>query len=299
MISDIRKFISLISTSTMISFSELSILKSKCICLITFINSSMKIHKDNMEKVKDFMAKNETDGTEIYKCQDQHKSGHFFDFLPVLIGSIKEKTQKITYEGLCFKELIFSIDFNENVKEADTISVTVEAKEKKSMLCKEWMFMTLTEKHHVEYFFMEGLHKFEFKNLNLDDMMDFQAGGMRLYLFCHGVTETFTSVFNTLRLFIGGLGSDPNPWIPLFSSHVPDYMDRANKEFLKDAVGWDMEEREIQEVVVDESFINSGDFFVATRMDGLDQIIMWGTGTRSGHSVGCLRIDGELFIVES
>lgn len=35
------------------------------------------------------------------------------------------------------------------------------------------------------------------------------------------------------------------------------------------------------------------------RLDGLDQIIMYGTGSHSGHSVMALRIDGELYIVES
>lgn len=35
------------------------------------------------------------------------------------------------------------------------------------------------------------------------------------------------------------------------------------------------------------------------RLDGLDQIIMYGTGSHSGHSVMALRMDGELYIVES
>lgn len=35
------------------------------------------------------------------------------------------------------------------------------------------------------------------------------------------------------------------------------------------------------------------------RLDGLDQIIMYGTGSHSGHSVIALRFDGELYICES
>jgi hypothetical protein len=35
------------------------------------------------------------------------------------------------------------------------------------------------------------------------------------------------------------------------------------------------------------------------RLDGLDPMIMWGTGSHSGHSVAALRMDGELYIVES
>jgi len=35
------------------------------------------------------------------------------------------------------------------------------------------------------------------------------------------------------------------------------------------------------------------------RLDGLDPLIMYGTGSHSGHSVVALRVDGELFITES
>jgi len=35
------------------------------------------------------------------------------------------------------------------------------------------------------------------------------------------------------------------------------------------------------------------------RLDGLDPMIMYGTGSHSGHSVMALRMDGELYIVES
>lgn len=35
------------------------------------------------------------------------------------------------------------------------------------------------------------------------------------------------------------------------------------------------------------------------RLDGLDPMIMYGTGARVGHNVMALRFDGELYIVES
>lgn len=34
-------------------------------------------------------------------------------------------------------------------------------------------------------------------------------------------------------------------------------------------------------------------------MDGLDQLIQWGAGSISGHSVTLLEIDGQMFAVES
>ena len=45
--------------------------------------------------------------------------------------------------------------------------------------------------------------------------------------------------------------------------------------------------------------MKSGDYFAVLRLDGLDPMIMYGTGSHSGHSVMALRMDGELYIVES
>lgn len=50
---------------------------------------------------------------------------------------------------------------------------------------------------------------------------------------------------------------------------------------------------------VDEDLIQSGDFFVIIRLDGLDPIVMWGSGSYAGHCVMALRFNGELYIVES
>jgi len=35
------------------------------------------------------------------------------------------------------------------------------------------------------------------------------------------------------------------------------------------------------------------------RLDGLDPMIMYGTGSKIGHNTMALRFDGELYVVES
>lgn len=60
-----------------------------------------------------------------------------------------------------------------------------------------------------------------------------------------------------------------------------------------------MEKRTIVEYDYDESLIQSGDFLAIMRLDGVDPIIMYGSGTHAGHSVMALRFDGELYIIES
>lgn len=60
-----------------------------------------------------------------------------------------------------------------------------------------------------------------------------------------------------------------------------------------------MEEREIRKVEIDPDTINSGDYFAVLRLCGLGPFIMYGTGSHSSHTTMALRIDGELYIVES
>jgi len=86
---------------------------------------------------------------------------------------------------------------------------------------------------------------------------------------------------------------------PLFDPKVPTYMEKANKEFMRWAINWTLEERTTKKVEIDESLVKSGDYFAVLRLDGLDPMIMYGTGSHSGHSVMALRMDGELYIVES
>ena len=231
----------------------------------------------------------------IYKCDDHSwATDDDFSFAPVYLGSLMNSSHVIEYkDGTCFKSLKFSMEY----LDAESIRVTVEAKDKKSMMCREALFLSTTSRHHVEYMFFSKKHVFTFKNMDADDMIDLNLAGLRMYMFCNGVADSFMSVFHTIKLFLGGLGTNPK-W-PIIGSHVPEYMEKENVHFLKEAMGWELQKRNVTEVVLDESDIHDGDFLAIYRLDGLDEIIMWGTGGRVGHSTVALTIDGEVNIIES
>lgn len=64
-------------------------------------------------------------------------------------------------------------------------------------------------------------------------------------------------------------------------------------------MNYTLQQRSIQEPDFDENLIQSGDFLAIMRLDGVDPIIMYGSGTHAGHSTMALRMDGELYIIES
>ena len=61
----------------------------------------------------------------------------------------------------------------------------------------------------------------------------------------------------------------------------------------------EIEERTAKKVEINPDLIQSGDLFAIFRLDGIDSIIMYGTGSHVGHSTMALRFDGELYVVES
>lgn len=68
-------------------------------------------------------------------------------------------------------------------------------------------------------------------------------------------------------------------------------------------MNYDLVERPIKRVEIDETLIKSGDYFAVLRLDGLDPMIMYGMGSHAGHTTMALWFeeDGkrELYVVES
>ena len=156
-----------------------------------------------------------------------------------------------------------------------------------------------TEFVHFEQYWgqFKGKHVLTFNMPSSEEQTDIAFGGVKVYGFCDGVVNGLKSLIRTLEGFIGGTSDNPDK--PIFGSHVPPYMEKTNIEFLHDVMQYPMERREVEKVEIDPSLIQSGDYIAVMRLDGLDQIIMYGTGSHSGHSVIALRFDGELYICES
>lgn len=231
-----RRSISPMIPSTTMTGTESSTSKSKPQLpnLISAVKQA-KINKDKLER------------GHIYKCEDStHAPDDFFQFLPVYVGSMMKQNQEITYHGQCFKDLKFSFEYLPSPENPTSVKVHINARHKKSLLCREHVFLSTTTRHHIEMLFLGRKHTVEFKNLDKEDFDDIRVDGIRTYMFCHGIANEFISVFNTLKLFVGGLGK--NPRIPIIGSHVPKYMEKANVKFIDETLGWKLEKRQTKNV---------------------------------------------------
>ena len=76
-------------------------------------------------------------------------------------------------------------------------------------------------------------------------------------------------------------------------------MTDAALRFISETIDYNMEPRPIQNIDIDESLIQSGDFFGIARLDGSCSMIMCGTGSRFSHCTEALWFEDGLYIVES
>jgi hypothetical protein len=112
----------------------------------------------------------------------------------------------------------------------------------RSLTCGDSYLWGNTETLHFEEFLFKGTHTLKFKATGDDAIANLKSFGLETYLFCEHLQDELLSVITTLKAFVGGLGMHGKG--PLFSPKVPEYMEKANVEFLKWSVNWELEERE-------------------------------------------------------
>lgn len=233
-----------------------------------------------------------------YTCSNREPNGSSTSagyFIPVFVADLTPKAPTYTFtNSKCFE----SIDFSFEKVDDETWNVHVKTGKKTCGLAgRESFVFANTEIFHIELFVMKGDHTVTFKTKTPEAQADMAFGGIKVYQSCDGVKDLFVSLFNLVKCFVGGISDHPK--IPFIGSHVPKYMEEANVTFLHEAMGVDLEERPTQKVEIDPDLIQDGDAFMVMRLDGLDQIIMYGTGAHVGHNTMAMRFDGELYVVES
>ncbi len=125
--------------------------------------------------------------------------------------------------------------------------LTIDTESADSLFCKDWFLFATSSLQHIETFYLSGDHQITFANLSPDAKAEIAESGIHVYMFCDGYVDTFISVYNSALCFLGGLGTDPNQ--PIFGSHVPDYMEKANVLFLSEVMGYNLTVRETQDYI--------------------------------------------------
>jgi hypothetical protein len=257
-------------------------------------------HMETIENATQYhmdMKAGKNNGSPGYTCANRNPYGDDttgLALLPAYGGSINASNPTQTFQGTCFDEITMTYAQTSET----TFDVTVETSNPTSKTCSDTVFFGNPEIQHVEIYFMHGTHTMHFEMNTKEAQDDMNFAGLHAFNFCETGVHEIESLWSTLKMFVGGLTDHPD-W-PVIGSHVPKYMEEANVKFIKEAMNVELEARETTSVDIDPSLIQSGDFLGVMRLDGLDQIIMYGTGAYIGHNVMALRMeDDELYILES
>lgn len=73
-----------------------------------------------------------------------------------------------------------------------------------------------------------------------------------MYMFCENAVKTFVAAWNTIKMMIGGFGTDANSTNPITTSRVPEYMEKACIRFMKNAMNYTMDIRTTNYVDVED-----------------------------------------------
>ena len=225
-----------------------------------------------------------------------HKQAEPWYWAPVFRAKLKTVGEKYSFSSRCFEKNIVS--FKE--MSTDKIILSLENSGKIDTWCSEVFIFHTSNHNFLQFVAFEGYHEIVLKRITQDDKDEIKVNGVKLYGFCAGLVNTVKSLLKTIKAFYGGLGYDPNAKNPKFRPNVPKDMEKANLRIMELYNHFTPERRKNNTVVTfDKKNIHSGDFMAIFRMDGIDQLIMLGSGGRSGHSVVCSWIDDELYVIES
>jgi len=199
----------------------------------------------------------------------------FYDFLPATAG-ILMNGGTVSWQSRCFESISATGHFD-----SDNATVTISVGKKRELVCEELYVFGTRSGGHFELLGGKATLVIPWQNPGMASAA--LQYGLGIFVFPYSLEYTAASIAKTAMLFW-----DPNPnFIEL------------NQQFLAERMQWATQERPINHVNLTEDQIQNGDYLGIFRADGLDPMIMWGTGSHTGHTAVALWFPDGLHICES
>ncbi len=218
-----------------------------------------------------------------------------FYFAPVLRAKLRNVGDQFAFPSSCFKRNIVTLESMDENK----ITLTLQNSEPRYLVCVDFVVFHTSNLNNIKLITFTGKHEITFDKVIQDDLDEISMNAVKVLSLCTTLTNEIKSLVNTVKAFLGGLGTDPNHILPIMRPSIPEEMEKANLRMLKVFNNYIPVRRENKIVNFDKNIIHTGDFVAISRMDGLDPLIMIGSGGHLGHTAVCSWIDGELYVLES
>lgn len=200
----------------------------------------------------------------------------YYEFLPVQMGTPLFPNVAQTWSGSCFASTSATLTLS-----ATGGTVTFTASNPTGLCDDLYLFVTAYKMRIFDLSALSAGRAFVIDTWEANELAYIQTFGLASLILPCGLIGTITSAVNTIELFVSS-----------------DLLD-INAQFLQQRGVYPPMTAFNQHQVVDPSLVKSGDYLAIARFDGLDPMIMFGTGGRTGHSAVCVWDNGTLFVVES
>lgn len=212
----------------------------------------------------------------------------YFRFIPSFEGKLIPDGEELTLRSPCFT----ATRVRATTRSDGVVAVDFDVQSASSLLCVDFYMLATPSGVWPISFFFRGQHRVEWQlpqHMTDAQRWDLAHNGIRLFRFLDDPVQIIVDVLDTVSLFIPALTE---------AGIRPEVATR-NRYFMEHYAGFKLSSRTAGVVDVDESLIHSGDLFAILRLDGLDPMLAWAMGSTTGHVTAALRIDGELYVVES
>jgi len=198
--------------------------------------------------------------------------------IPLHLATVKMGSS-VTWTASCFSSMKGTLTLSPDGKSANFL---LEARNPAKLDCNDWyVFANSYQNYWLDVAVLNNNRNVTLKNFKPDELRDLQQNGLAVLVMPCGILGTIESIVNTASLFIG-----------------PD-LDGSNRKFLLERGVWSSFDTFGKVQPIDKALIKSGDSIQVTRLDGLDPLIMFGTGGRTGHVVVAVWEGSTLYICES
>ena len=207
----------------------------------------------------------------------------YFDFIPEKVSTLNLMSNiSNQWSSKCFYKNNVSLKLLKNIQTTSNItSLQLEIRSfgKKHFLCGDTYLLGTNKFLHSHYHFMKNW-KYTY-NLSPLELKDIRINGFNIYLFPKGILYSLVNIIHTSKLFNSKM------------------MTQYNLDFLNHSMNLIIQKNNRNKTNYNISDFRPGDIFLITRLDGLDPLIMYGTGSISGHTAMVLNINNSLHVCES
>eukprot|EP00960_Hanusia_phi_P057270 763519-Hanusia_phi.AAC.4 len=254
--------------------------------LAAAMESMKRLRKKFVTDRRDFSKGGPTKHSKPQTGHADRLPGPEWSFVPEYIGSLRPGGGGIRWMGNCFNDTSSEV----NMDPQHEAKVTISMHSPVAIFCEDAYFIATPFRYDLVDFIIHGKYEIKWGKMEGEELDDMTTNGVRIFRLSQSVAMTIVDTWETLQLFLGALTGGPG---------VPRGVAERNLKFLNKYANYEM--KPVQSLAsVDPSLMRSGDMIGVVRLDGLDPLIMWGTGSHLGHTAVLMRgSNGSLFVCES